>query len=409
MEPFRPEGRNPGIPLPNPEYPMVSFRRFALSVLTLLSLVPAIGQAQASGAFVVRLGRDTTSVERFTESGGKIVLDQVARAPRVLRRHASYALTPGGTPTEVDLLVTGVGVPTGAPPLQHLTARVMNDSISIEIRADTAVRRSGRALPAGTAIPVISPWLMYDRLSARLARSKADSVHTAMLFLGGPDVSWVAVRRLGRDSVDIETEFDRYHAKVDKAGHLLAVRPIRGTQQFSVDRVATIDVDATAAAFAAQEQQGGPLGPLSPRDTARATVAGANLWVDYGRPSVRGRKIFGGVVPWGEVWRTGANAATQFKTDKPLAFGSTVVPAGMYTLWTLPTPDGWTLIINGETGQWGTEHHADKDLYRIPLSVETNDSPVERFLIHIADQGDSGQLHIVWDKTVLAASFTVQQ
>jgi len=250
---------------------------------------------------------------------------------------------------------------------------------------------------------------MYDRLSARLVTSKADSVHASTSFLGSPDTSWVAVRRLGRDSVDIETEFDRYHAKVDKGGHLIAVRPIRGTQQFSVDRVASIDVDAMAAAFAAQEQQGGPLGQLSPRDTARATVAGATLWVDYGRPSMRGRKIFGGVVPWGEVWRTGANAATQFKTDKALAFGGTVVPAGMYTLWTLPTPNGWTLIVNGETGQWGTEHHADKDLYKIPLSVSANDSPAERFTIHIADQGSGGELHIVWDRTVLTAPFTVQQ
>ncbi len=383
-------------------------RRLAALTLILLGLAPATSQAQASGAFLVRLGRDTTSVERFSESGGKVVLDQVGRAPRVLRRHASYALTPAGTPTDVDVLITRVGVPADAPPLQHLTARMVNDSMSIETRVDTAVRRSGRALPAGTGIPVVSPWLMYDRLSARLARSKADSVHTAMFFLGGPDISWVAVRRLGRDSVDIETEFDRYHAKVDKDGHLLAVRPIRGTQQFTVDRVASIDVDAMATAFAAQEQQGGPLGQLSPRDTARATVAGATLWVDYGRPSIRGRKIFGGVVPWGEVWRTGANAATQFNTDKALAFGGTVVPAGMYTLWTLPTQNGWTLIINGETGQWGTQHHADKDLYKIPLSVSTNASPVERFTIHIADDGGSGQLHIVWDQTVLAAPFTVQ-
>jgi hypothetical protein len=384
------------------------YRRLAPLTLLFLGLAPATGQAQ-SGAFVIRLGRDTTSVERFSESGGKVVLDQVGRAPRVLRRHASYALTPAGTPTDIDVLLTRVGEPAGAPPLQHLTARMVNDSMSIETRVDTAVRRSGRTLPAGTGIPVVSPWLMYDRLSARLAKSKADSVHTAMFFLGGPDISWVAVRRLGRDSVDIETEFDRYHAKVDKDGHLVAVRPIRGTQQFTVDRVASIDVDAMATAFAAQEQQGGPLGQLSPRDTARATVAGATLWVDYGRPSIRGRKIFGGVVPWGEVWRTGANAATQFKTDKALAFGGTVVPAGMYTLWTLPTQNGWTLIINSETGQWGTEHHADKDLYKIPLSVSTNDSPVERFTIHIADAGNGGQLHIVWDQTVLEAPFTVQQ
>jgi hypothetical protein len=136
-------------------------------------------------------------------------------------------------------------------------------------------------------------------------------------------------------------------------------------------------------------------------------VNGANLWVDYGRPSGRGRVIFGGVVPWGEVWRTGANAATQFQTDRTLAFGSTVVPAGFYTLWTLPTENGWTLIINAETGQWGTQHQAERDLYQIPLSVEKSDIPVERFTIHIADEGAGGQIHFVWDQTVAAAAFTV--
>jgi Protein of unknown function (DUF2911) len=379
--------------------------KFALP-LVLLTLLPAAARAQ-SGAFVVRLGRDTTSVERFTQQGARITLDQVSRAPRVLRRHASYTLTPRGTPTDVDMVVSRVG-PADAPPVQHLTARLAGDSITIEVRADTNVRRATHALPAGAGVPIVSPWLMYDMLSVRLRKSNVDSLHLPMCFLGGPDVSWVALRRLGRDSVDIETEFDRYHARVDGNGHLLAVRPIRGTQQFSVDRVASLDLAAFATAFAAAEQQNGPLGQFSPRDTARATVAGATMWIDYGRPSRRGRTIFGGVVPWGEVWRTGANAATQFKTDKALAFGNTIVPAGFYTLWTLPTEQGWTLIINSETGQWGTEHKPERDLYKIPLSLERNDNPVERFLIHIADQGQGGQIHFAWDQTVAAATFTVQ-
>jgi hypothetical protein len=290
-----------------------------------------------------------------------------------------------------------------------LTAAFTHDSVTIESRADTSVRRMTAAVPSGAGVPIISPWVMYELLSVRLAKSKADSLHLPMYFLGGPELSWVALRRLGRDSLDIETQFDRYHARVDKSGHLVAVRPIRGTQQFSVDRVPSLDVSAYATAFAAREQQDGALGLLSPRDTARATVSGATLWVDYGRPTRRGRVIFGGVVPWGEVWRTGANAATQFKTDKPLAFGSTVVPAGFYTLWTIPTQGGWTLIINSETGQWGTEHHAEKDLYKIPLSVAKVDNPVDRFTIHIADEGAGGQIHLVWEQTVAAAAFTVQQ
>ena len=388
---------------------MVSPFRVGAQFLLLAAITFSPAVAQESGAFVVRLGADTTSVERFTRTGSQVQVDQVGRSPRVLRRHAKYGIAADGSMTGADVLITRVGAAADAPPVQHLTASFAHDSVAIEIRADTAVRRTRAAVPNGAGVPIISPWVMYELLSIRLAKGKPDSLHLPMFFLGSPDLSWVAVRRMGRDSIDIQTQFDRYHARVDKGGHLLAVRPIRGTQQFSVDRVASVDVGAYATAFATREAKDGTLGPLSPRDTARATVSGANLWIDYGRPTKRGRVIFGGVVPWGEVWRTGANAATQFKSDKALAFGSTVVPAGFYTLWSVPTENGWTLIINSETGQWGTEHNPDKDLYRIPLSVAKVESPVDRFTIHIADEGTSGQIHFVWDQTVGAAAFTVQQ
>jgi hypothetical protein len=365
--------------------------------------------AQDQGAFLVRLGSDTTSVERFTLTGSRLELDQASRAPRAMHRHAVVTLGADGAVTAADVVVSRIGAAADAPPVQHLTATFTRDSAFIESRADTVVRKMAAAVPAGAAIPVISPWAMYDMLSMRLARSHADSLHLPMYYLGGPNLSWVAVRKLGKDSVDIETEFDRYHAKVDGKGKVLGIRPIRGTQQFAVERQEKLDVNAFAATFALREQQGGPAGQYSPRDTATAQAAGATLWIDYGRPSKRGRVIFGGVVPWGEVWRTGANAATQFKTDKALAFGGTVVPAGMYTLWTLPTQNGWTLIINSETGQWGTEHKPEKDLYKIPMSVSANSSTVEKFLIHIAPNDKGGQIHFVWDQTVLAVDFTVQQ
>lgn len=371
-----------------------------------VALTPFPAAAQDRGAFIVRLGNDTTGVERFSVRDGRVELEQVTRAPRVMRRHASYTVSAEGTLTGAELTVSRVGAPAASPPVQQMTAKVAHDSIHVETRADTTVRRSAMAVPAGGTAPVASLWVMYDLLSRRLSRAGGDSLHIPLYFIGSQTLTWVAVRRLGRDSVDIETGYDRYHARVDRAGRLLSVRPIRGAQQFSVDRLAGIDIDSVAAAFAAREAAGGALGTLSPRDTARATIAGASIWIDYGRPSRRGRTIFGGVVPWGEVWRTGANAATQFKTDKALAFGSTIVPAGFYTLWTLPTPTGWTLIINGETGQWGTDHKPEKDLYRIPLLVEQNDQPVERFTIHIAEQG---QIHFVWEKTVLTAEFQVRQ
>lgn len=388
---------------------MPGARTSVILLLSLVALIPARLRAQDSGALLVRLGNDTTSVEKFTLSGSRLEIEQAGRAPRVLRRHAVLTLGAGGVVTAVESRVTRVGAAADAAPVQAVTASFAHDSAQVEMRLDTTVRRMSAAVPAGAAVPVVSPWAMYDMLAMRLMAGRADSLRLPMYYLGGPTVSWVALRKLGRDSIDIETEFDRYHAKVDSKGRVQAIRPIHGTQQYSVDRVASLDVDAYATAFAAREQTGGPLGQLSPRDTVNVKAAGATIWIDYGRPSVRGRTIFGTVVPWDTVWRTGANAATQFRTDKPLKFGAVTVPAGFYTIWTIPSRHGWTLLFNSQTGQWGTEHDPAKDLFRVPMTDEWNKNSNEKFLIHVAPDDTGGQIHFAWDHTVAAVDFVVQQ
>jgi hypothetical protein len=155
----------------------------------------------------------------------------------------------------------------------------------------------------------------------------------------------------------------------------------------------TAALPARSGAQAAQ----GP--PASPRDTARATVGGATVIVDYGAPSKRGRVIFGGLVPWDQVWRTGANAATQLETSADLVVGGTTIPAGKYTLFTLPTPKGVSLIVNRETGQWGTDYKADRDLVRIPMRTASVASPVERLKIALEPAGKAYVMKVTWDTT----------
>src|SRR5918993_793258 len=114
---------------------------------------------------------------------------------------------------------------------------------------------------------------------------------------------------------------------------------------------------------------------VSPHETVNATVDGAKISVTYGRPYVKGRKIAGGLVPYGQVWRTGADEATTLVTDKALMFGSTHVQPGTYTLYTLPSENGWQLIINKQTGQWGTDYDQAQDLARIPMKVAKTKAP----------------------------------
>lgn len=148
----------------------------------------------------------------------------------------------------------------------------------------------------------------------------------------------------------------------------------------------------------------------SPHETAKATIDGATITVEYGRPYVKGRKIMGGLVPYGKVWRTGADEATTLTTDKAIQIAGAAVPAGKYTLYTLPGESEWQLIINKQTGQWGTEYAQAQDLARVPLKKGATSAPVEQLTISIdKNPAGGGLLKIAWESTELTAPITVSK
>jgi hypothetical protein len=128
--------------------------------------------------------------------------------------------------------------------------------------------------------------------------------------------------------------------------------------------------------------------------------------VNYGRPSMRGRKIMGELVPWNKVWRTGANQATHFRTSFDMVLGGVPVPRGTYTFWTLPSPSGWKIILNKQTGQWGTVYDERQDLARFDATVSTAEAPVDTFTIRLVPTGKtSGQLRLAWERTLVTVPF----
>jgi hypothetical protein len=139
--------------------------------------------------------------------------------------------------------------------------------------------------------------------------------------------------------------------------------------------------------------------PSPPAETSQ-TVDGKTVSIKYSAPSMRGRPIFGALLPYGKVWRTGANPATTLKTEVDLKIGTATVPAGTYTLYSLPSAGTWQLIINKQTGQWGTEYHQDRDLARVDMTKETLSSPQEVMSITLEPfQGKTSSLHVRWETT----------
>jgi hypothetical protein len=143
----------------------------------------------------------------------------------------------------------------------------------------------------------------------------------------------------------------------------------------------------------------------SPHADVTATLAGKKITVSYGRPSMKGRTIFGGLVPWGEVWRTGADEATTFSTEADVVIGGLKVPKGEYALFTIPTEKQWTLVLNKTAKQWGAfSYDAAQDLGRAPMTVASAAKPVEQFTIEMVPAGKRLTLKLSWDKTVASVA-----
>jgi hypothetical protein len=160
-------------------------------------------------------------------------------------------------------------------------------------------------------------------------------------------------------------------------------------------------------ASAAPSAQDKSARPSPPAKASCSLGDGATVTVDYSSPRAKGRKIFGGLVPYGEVWRLGANEATTFVVGSDVTVGGTKVPAGSYTLFAVPNADKWTLVISKKTGEWGTKYAGpDSDLARVDMKTSTLPSPMENFTITFDKTGAGCTMRAEWEKTRASVDIT---
>jgi Protein of unknown function (DUF2911) len=165
-------------------------------------------------------------------------------------------------------------------------------------------------------------------------------------------------------------------------------------------RIVFVTLSIFAFTLAAACQKDKSKRPSPPAQAQCSFADGKSITIDYSSPRAKGRKIFGDLVPYGEVWRTGANEATTFVTQADLNVGGKAVPAGSYTIFTVPNADKWTLIVNKKTGEWGIPYKYESDeLARTDMNVSPTSSAVENFTIALSGMGDHCSLNISWDNT----------
>ncbi len=374
--------------------------------LTILATGVAGAQtAPVTGGFVTTLGVDTISAERYTRTGDKLEGDVVLRYPRLRVVHYVADLAAGKF-KGISVTTRRPHLDPAAPAVFSMVTLIADSTATVEIqrngRPDTT--NSGKRSFKGKGVPQfqIAPSSigLYEQLLATNPPVGRDTMILSTIGAGAGQPGTIALLRRARDTVAFVSSFNPGWvevATVDPSGRIVSVDATATTVKAITRRANDLPFDALVKGWAALEATRGAAGAMSPPDTVRATVGTANVEVAYSRPFKRGRTIFGNVVPWNQVWRTGANAATQFTTSADLMFGTTVVPAGKYTLFSLPTPTGTKLIINSQTGQWGTAYDVTRDLARLDMTSASLSKPVEEFTFAIAPQGNAGVLKFSWD------------
>ncbi|HEY7096716.1 MAG TPA: DUF2911 domain-containing protein [Terriglobales bacterium] len=167
-----------------------------------------------------------------------------------------------------------------------------------------------------------------------------------------------------------------------------------------MQRAIAITLFIASLATIAVAQQDKSKRPSPPASATCKFSDGKTIKVDYSSPRAKGRKIYGGLVPYGKVWRTGANEATTFVTDTNLTAGGKDIPAGSYTLFTVPNEGKWTLVISKKTGEWGTDYPGEgEDLARIDMDTEKTSGPVENFTITFHEMGSQCHIYLDWENT----------
>lgn len=384
---------------------------FALIAPVLLVSAAAGGaaaQAPERGGFIVRLGNDTVAVERFSRTRTQLEGDVVSRSPQNRIVHYVATLGPTGRITRFESAMHPGAAGLAGPAVQSSIVTVAGDTATVQLhtpRGDQTMKVAVR--PGAVPMPPLT-FAFYEQMVRQARAEKKDTLLVDMVFPGAPKATETRLVMRG-DSAIVDLFGLPAYARLDNIGRVLNLDGRQTTDKVLVDRVPDVNADSLAKVFGAREAAAGPMGQFSPRDTVHAMIGSAMVMVDYGRPHQRGRKIFGDVVPWGQVWRTGANAATQLITNRPLMIGGTAVPAGTYTLWTLPSASGAQLIINKQHGQWGTDYDASQDLVHLPLTRSALTAPVEQFTIAIDPSGSTGgTLRMRWEGTEYSIPFTVQ-
>jgi len=376
----------------------VANKRVCLVAVMLTAPVASI-HAQ-DGTMVYRLGHDTVAVEQFTRTPTRFVGETVTRVGAGVFRLQYEITLAGGKPTAAVVRRRQAdGSPIPNNPVEIRFAFRADSTRRDIVWRDSTQTQSFGVANAFFSIPVFSyaPFeLLYARGAAR------DSVPA--ISLAGNTVGVIGLQPYAADTLRMRGGTYQMLVRFDRDGRLQMTDGNLTTNK-AIGTRGSGKVDVAGLALAMK-----PTGVLSPRGMAYAGFNRGPIFINYGRPAVRERTVWGGVlVPYDSVWRTGANEATHLATSKTIVLGDMTLAPGLYSLWTQHTRAGTFLIVNKQVGQWGTEYQAAQDIGRIKMDLARTPEHVEDFTITVRATGPNrGAFDFAWGDSVATTSFTVR-
>jgi hypothetical protein len=377
-------------------------RRYAFTASCALATV---AHAQRS-SFVTTLGRDTLSFEQYSRVADTITGDWVTLYGGIMYHHYVIVLRGDGTVARYSLnLHRASGKAEGS-----VTLQLDPDSITATSDGNAAPRRVAGHADAPLFANTIA---LLETIVTRARLLGRDSVVMPVVAVFAPEQRGrFPIIFFAADSARIGNPRAPLLARVSASGRIEGLSARATTTRTETRRVPDFDLATLARHFRNVGDDVPILGvpSISPRDTVSARLDASTITIDYGRPSVRGRDVFAHGVLGDTVWRAGANAATQFTTTADLIVAGKRLAAGKYSLWIHVPPDNssYDLVFNAQFGQWGTEHHFERDVLSVPLVVHQLPAPVLQLAISLESMSTNETvLHLRWADRDLSVPITL--
>lgn len=395
-------GRRPGVPSVPPGSTM-SPRARPLAVFSLLALAACAETGPERASYLTLMGDDTLAVEWVEFGDGYVEAEALVRGSRTTFSTYRLERSETGEITGYTASTWEGGSATGEPMRTQTLVEGPEGMEMVTTQGGEERRSEFEAEPGSVPFVDMLHWPFEAALRHQAAHGgfedDVDIFGGRMTFElnENPDGTWALVHPSRGPST----------MQLDEAGRIQWLDGTGSTRAYDLTRHGYEELDKAAlgATFADR-----PLGELSGRGQIDDMVAGIRFTGDYGEPLRRGRDIFGGLLAFGEWWRTGANAATQLSFDGDIVIDGVTVPAGDYSLSSIPEEDGGVLIINRRTGQGGQSYDETEDEARVRMRREMHGGePIEAFTIEVVEDpsGEAdGRIELRWDDTVYWVPFT---